>query len=223
MKKIVVITGANKGLGKSFLDIILQDKKSIVLSLSRELHDDHSNFNNKNLFLVPTDLSKPFSEELLNVLDQFLAEESVIFLFNNAGTIVPIKPVGTFSFSEIKNSIAVNINYPVNLVNSLIKRYPKQRISIINITSGARNNPIQYWSLYGSAKAYMAMFFKILDEENNNLSIYDIDPGVLDTGMQKTIRENTFPKQNDFIAFKSNQQLVDPAEAAERILKEVKF
>jgi benzil reductase ((S)-benzoin forming) len=224
MRKIVVITGANKGLGKAFLDIILQDKETVVLSLSRELHEEHKKAKYKNLFLVPTDLSQPFSEDSLKKLDEFVAEDCVLYFFNNAGSIVPIKSIGTFSIPEINNSIAVNINFPVHLVNNLIKRFPKQRMSIVNISSGAGKTPISYWSLYGSAKAYMALFFNILKEENDsNISVYNIDPGVLDTGMQKTIRENTFPKQSDFIALKSDQKLVDPADAAERILREVSF
>lgn len=224
MKKIVVITGANKGLGKAFLDIIVQDEDTIVLSLSRDLHDEHKLFKGKNLVLIPTDLSEPFSEDFLTILDEYVVEESLIFLFNNAGSIVPIKSIGTFDISDINNSIAVNINYPVHLVNSIIKKFPNQPMTIVNISSGAGRTPISHWSLYGSSKAYMRLFFDILKEENNNnIRVYNIDPGVLDTGMQKTIRENTFPKQEDFIALKLDQKLIKPADAAKKILKEVNF
>jgi len=224
MKKIVVITGANKGLGKAFLDIILQEKETVVVSLSRELHEDHKKIKHNNLIVVPTDLSQPFSEDSLEILDQLMDGDSILYVFNNAGSIIPINKIGRFDITEINNSLAVNVHYPVQLVNSLLKRYPNQRMHIVNISSGAGHHPISHWSLYGAAKAYMSMFFKILEEENKgSIRVYNIDPGVLDTGMQKTIREHQFPKQNDFIALKSNQQLVDPADAAARILKEVNF
>lgn len=224
MKKIIVITGANKGLGKAFVDLALQDSNTVIVSLSRALHDDHEKVSSEKLVLVPTDLSKPFSDEFLKVVDKVITEGCSLFVINNAGIILPINKVGSFSSTEIDISVAVNVNYPVNLVNSLINRYAQYNMKIVNITSGAGNNPISHWSLYGASKAYMAIFFKVLKEENNQqLTVYNIDPGVLDTGMQKSIRENSFPRQNDFIAFKDSHVLVPPADAAARIFKEVNF
>jgi benzil reductase ((S)-benzoin forming) len=224
MKKIVVITGANKGLGKAFVDLALQDEDTVIVSLSRALHDDHAGASREKLILVPTDLSQRFSEDFLKIIDTVITEECTIFTLNNAGVILPINKVGSFSVTEIDTSVAVNVNYPVNLVNSLINRYPEHDMTIVNISSGASNNPISHWSLYGASKAYMIMFFKVLKEENNKrLTVHNIDPGVLDTGMQQSIRENAFPRQNDFIAFKNNQILIAPTDAATKIFKEINF
>nr|WP_294925899.1 SDR family NAD(P)-dependent oxidoreductase [uncultured Flavobacterium sp.] len=224
MKKIVIITGANKGLGKALIDLTLQDKDTVIISLSRTLNDDHNGVNKEKLILVPTDLSQQFSNDFLKIIDNIVTEECSFFVFNNAGIILPIKKIGSFSVVEVDISVAVNVSYPINLVNTLISRYSDHNMTIVNISSGAGNNPISHWSLYGASKAYMAMFFKILKEENNKrLAVYSIDPGVLDTGMQKSIRENVFPKQNDFISFKNNQILIDPANAAIEIFSKINF
>lgn len=224
MKKIVVITGANKGLGKAFVDLALQDDDTVIVSLSRALHDDHSGVNREKLILVPTDLSQRFSEDFLKIIDIVITEKCTLFVLNNAGIILPINKVGSFSIAEIDISVAVNVNYPVNLVNSLINRYPEHNITLVNISSGAGSNPISHWSLYSASKAYMTMFLKVLKEENNErLIVHNIDPGVLDTGMQRSIRENAFPRQNDFIAFKNNQILTAPADAATKIFKDINF
>lgn len=224
MKKIVVVTGANKGLGKAFVDLALEDEDAIIVSLSRALHYDHEGVSSERLLFVATDLSQSFSDNFLNVIDTVTTEECTFFVLNNAGIILPINKIGSFSIAEIDISVAVNVNYPVNLVNSLINRYMKHKMTIVNISSGAANSPISHWSLYGSSKAYMSMFFKVLKEENNErLAVYNIDPGVLDTGMQQSIRENYFPRQNDFIVLKDKQVLNAPESAAAKIFKDINF
>ncbi len=224
MKKIIIVTGANKGLGKAFIDLALKDESSVIVSVSRELHEDHKTVSDDKIVLVKTDLSEPFTDSFVSVIEGLVTEQSVFYVFNNAGVILPINKIGEFSSVEIERSIAVNINYPVNLVNSLLKKFSGYTMNIVNISSGAGNHPISHWSLYGASKAYMAMFFKILKEENNEkLRVFNIDPGVLDTGMQESIRENTFPKQNDFIGFKNNDILKAPSEAARSIFEEINF
>jgi len=224
MKKIIIVTGANKGLGKAFIDLALQDENSVIFSISRELHKDHLSVDADKLILIKTDLSKSFSDAFLKVINGVVTEHSVFYIFNNAGIILPINKVGNFSISEIEKSVAVNVTYPVNLVNSFLAEFSGYGMTIVNISSGAGNNAISHWSLYGASKAYMAMFFKVLKEENiENLTIFNVDPGVLDTGMQESIRNSSFPKQDDFIAFKDNNVLKAPLHAAKSIFKEINF
>lgn len=224
MKKIVIITGGNKGLGKALIDLALKDNDSVIISISRDLHIEHVSISNQKLILIRTDLSQPFSSEILNVIDKVVSKESLLYVFNNAGIVLPINKVGSFAKSEIDISVEVNILYPVNLINALLGKYGNLKMIIANISSGAGKKPISHWSLYGAAKSYMIMFFDIIKEENNeNVILHNIDPGVLDTQMQENIRKSTFPKQEDFIAFKNNDVLITPCEAATNILKIIKF
>ena len=226
MDKVVIITGASKGLGKAITDSVLLRNDTIVVSISRSIHNDHIVFKNKRFHFIKTDLSKPFKINSFKILKKLINQNSQIFIFNNASVILPINKVGNFSSFDINYSININIKFPVSLINYMIHTFYTNNINFINITSGAANKPIAFWSLYSSCKSYMELFFNVLKKENkevNNLSFISIDPGTLDTEMQNKIRTNKFPDQDFFLNLKSSNELVKPAFAAKNILERIKF
>ena len=225
MNNVIIITGANKGLGKALVDLSLKDNNSIVISLSRSLHDDHQNISLNKLIFIKTDLSEPFSVSIFKNIDNHIKPETKIYFFSNAGIILPINKIGAFSTNEIDNSLKVNINYPINLINFLLKKYNHNKTILINISSGAGDNPIPHWSLYCSAKAYMKMFFRVLEQENpnDNLKLFSIDPGVMDTDMQESIRDSEAPKQDYFKSLKEDNKLIQPNVAALKIFEKISY
>jgi benzil reductase ((S)-benzoin forming) len=225
MNKIILITGANRGLGKALVDVALKDEHTFIVSLSRSLHQEHEGISDAKLLFIETDLSEPFSNSFLEPIEDRILTNTALYFFNNASIIMPIAKIGTFEDLDIANSIQVNVQYPVSLINSLLHRFPMHQTVLVNISSGAANNPIPYWSLYGAAKAYMNQFYKVLAVENveNNFTFYTIDPGVLDTGMQESIRENAFPKQDYFKALKEDNKLIQPKDAALKIFDTINY
>lgn len=225
MDKIIIITGANRGLGKALVDLALKDENTVIVSLSRSLHEQHENISSDKLVFIKTDLSEPFSNSFLEQVKNKILPDTVLYFFNNASIILPITKIGSFKDLDIETSIKVNVQYPVNLINALMSHFPKNKTVLVNISSGAGNNPIPYWSLYGAAKAYMKLFFKVLEEENkeSNCTFYSIDPGVLDTGMQESIRKNDFPKQDYFKALKEENKLIQPEDAAKTIFTTIHY
>lgn len=226
MKKIIIITGANRGLGKALVDFVIKDEDSMIFSLSRFLHLDHKSISENKLILIKSDLSENFSDSIFEEINTNVSSDSEIYFFNNASVILPINKIGNFNKIDIETSIKVNIQYPINLINALLNKFIQNKIIIVNISSGAGKNPIQYWALYGAAKAYMKLFFRVLEEENKenkNLILFSIDPGVLDTKMQESIRDNLFPNQEYFKFLKKDNKLIKPEDAAIKILKEINY
>lgn len=225
MKKIIIITGANRGLGKALVEVALKDENTLIFSISRSLHEDHKDINATKLVFIKTDLSEPFLNSILEIIQKSVNLDTTLYFFNNASIILPISNIGAFKEQEIETSIKVNVQYPVNLINSLLNQFPKNKMVLVNISSGAGINPIPYWSLYGASKAYMNLFFKVLEEENQekNLRIFTINPGVLDTGMQESIRENDFPRQDYFKSLKEENKLIKPEVAALKIFNEINY
>jgi benzil reductase ((S)-benzoin forming) len=226
MKKIIIVTGANRGLGKALVDFALNDEEAIIVSLSRSLHEEHKDICSTKLVLIETDLSEAFSDTIFEIIDKNISTNVDLYFFNNASIILPIDKVGNFKELDIETSIKVNVQYPVNLINSFLNKFPKNKTKFVNISSGAGNNPVPYWSLYGAAKAYMKLFFKVLEQENiNNIytEFYSIDPGVLDTRMQESIRENTFPNQDYFRSLKEDNKLIKPEDAAQKIFNLINY
>lgn len=225
-KKILIITGANRGLGKAIADIALKDDDAFIISLSRSLDKGHEGISKNKLAFIKTDLSKNFSEKFLATVNKNLIPESVLYFFSNAGIVLPISKAGEFEKGEAETSIKVNVHYPVNLINLLLKKITANKIILVNISSGAGINPVAHWSLYCASKAFMKMFFKVLAEENkenDRLEFYDIDPGVMDTAMQQNIREHVFPRQYHFTSLKQEGNLQQPEQAASKILAQVKY
>lgn len=225
MNKIIVITGANRGLGKALVDLALKDENTLIVSLSRSLHEQHNGISSNRLLFFKTDLSEPFSNAFLEHIENSILPDTVLYFFSNASIILPIAKMGSFKDLDIATSIKVNVQYPVNLINALMSRFSTHETVLVNISSGAANNPIPHWSLYGASKAYMNQVFKVLAEENtaNNFTFYSIDPGVLDTGMQEQIRKNTFPKQDYFKALKDDDKLMQPEDAALKIFDTINY
>ena len=226
MKKLFLITGANRGLGKALVDIALKDEEVIIVSLSRSLHEDHKQIEKSKLIFIETDLSRPFSDTFFNAFNIHIKSETTLYFFNNASIILPISKIGSFKDENVETILKVNIQYPVNLINSFLMNYQENKLVFINISSGAGNHPISFWSLYCASKAFMIMFFNVLKEENLNserIKFYSIDPGVLDTGMQENIRDNQFPNQEYFKSLKDENKLIEPSTAALKIFAEIKI
>lgn len=222
MKKVVIITGANRGLGKALADLVLTRDDTFIISVSRSIAENHVGFVDERFKFIKTDLADPFPSTMIPEIKNHISEKSIIYFFNNAGSIAPLNKIGDFNAADIVNSININVSFPVLFTNFLISEFKDIPIKIINITSGAATKAIECWSLYSAAKSYMNVFFATLTKEND-FKVYNIDPGVLDTTMQEMIRAQETPSQGYFLSLKREDKLTDPHVAAERILNKIDF
>lgn len=218
--RVVIITGVSRGLGKEILELFLTTSNQIVC-IGRVFPKIEIHFM-KTITFIKQDMSDDFSSITSSDLGINKSTQEVVFI-NNAGTIEPISRVGQFTHSNIKTAISVNFIYPVYITNNLISICRENNITlrILNITTGAAKSPFAGWSLYCATKAATRMFFDCLVLENERFSVKHIDPGVMDTGMQETIRnaqKEHFPEKDKFIKFKCNNELKSPRQVARKIL-----
>ena len=97
---------------------------------------------------------------------------------------------------------------------------------IVNVSSGAALKGYAGWSLYCASKAGMEGFIRALAAEERHqehpfLAI-SVDPGVIDTEMQASIRAASvtdFPDVERFIRRKSDGGLSSPQSVADAILR----
>jgi benzil reductase ((S)-benzoin forming) len=225
MNKIYIITGASKGLGEAFVDQILKEKNTFVVSVSRRINSKQIDYVKAGRFLlIEQDLSKPIDYSGFKKLKKVISTNSKIIFINNAATINPLGEVCNLNDGEIRDALNINILSPVLIIKYLLQYFARNEMSFINITSGAANKAISSWSVYSSSKAFINRFFEILKEENkdnNNCVFKSIDPGMIDTEMQSKIRSTEFPLRHIFDEAKQNGTLLTPAEAAKRVLNEL--
>jgi benzil reductase ((S)-benzoin forming) len=104
-----------------------------------------------------------------------------------------------------------------------LKNFKDNQLTLVNISSGAANRPINNWSLYCSTKAFNQMFFNVAESENEQHRFFNINPGVLDTGMQESIRESDFPDAEKFKELQKEGQLKSPFDVAKEILETIQY
>lgn len=218
-KSLLILTGHTQGIGKAILDHYLKKDKIQILAISRSSLDIEF----PNLTQISLDLGD------LTVLESKLGElfpqdsfEKIV-LINNAGSIGEIKPIGKLDPAELRKQINVNLLAPMYLTNAFIKAYKSsaaQKI-ICNISSGAASKPVAGWGGYCSTKAALAMFTLVAAKENKSKEFifFSLAPGVVDTEMQKEIREVSdadFPDLEKFKKYQEEGHLAPPEMVAEK-------
>ncbi|MCX8129469.1 MAG: (S)-benzoin forming benzil reductase [Clostridia bacterium] len=229
----IIITGTSRGLGESLAEKLLRDNNHIFC-ISRKKNEKL--LSKAKACLVPLDY---FEYDLKNVgeldwlsnaifekIDKSAAES--LCLINNAGTVTPIKPVGTISSGEIANNLSVNLLSPMILTSLFIDFSRNMNIDkrVINISSGAGKKPFFGWGCYCSAKAGLDLFTQCVGLEQQDkeypVRIISFSPGIIDTEMQKEIRstkEEDFIQLERFINFKKEGKLLSPDYVADKVIR----
>ncbi len=234
MRRLIIITGANKGLGKEFFNLFHQNNNGndTIVSISRRLSSEQENLvdGNENRFVfIKTDLSKLENTSSLKQLENYKENVDRVVFISNAGIVTPINNIGLLNEIDLMNSIYVNVISPAIIINYLFKIFEGKKIDIINISSGAATTVVEGWSAYCSGKAYIHMFIealKIQEKGNNNVNIHNIDPGTIDTAMQQEIRNANvkgFTKHAEFVKLSVEGKLKDAKTIALAILTKEKL
>ena len=214
-----IITGVSSGLGMALAEC-LTGKSYDVIGIGRS-EANEAGICAKHFKFIKCDLS--ISNDYDKLCDTFeLDGEKSIKFISNAGVIAPIRKLSRLDHA-LRSHFEVNFFSVIGMVSALVNLAEKKgfKLHIVNITSGAANHPIEGWGAYCASKAAVKMW---LDTNENNqfiAKIDHVDPGVMDTPMQKEICEagpTQFPKVNDFISLRKEGKLDLPLTAANKIL-----
>ncbi len=218
------ITGTGKGLGYALANRLLEDDTNRIVGISRTNLIRHSNFRHVSVDLGKTEML----ESLIPALFTELINPEKIVLVNNAGTLGEVNYVGRLDNAALQEAFTINFIASAILMNEFVRKYKEVsgcRKLIINISSGAGRKPTDGWSAYCASKAAMDMFSEVLSVENqkdhNDLKVFSIAPGIIDTGMQEQIRnvpKESFSRLDEFVEYKKENMLVSPEKVAEKLL-----
>lgn len=218
IKKVFIVTGANRGLGEAFVNELLQEPSNFIISISRRQTGDQALYDNSRYHFLEADLADSNIDSKLRVLKSLIDKQAIYFI-NNASIIEPITKIENLKDEDIERTLVVNISATTIMVKYIINHFKNNSLSFVNISSGAAHRAISNWSLYCSSKAFMDMFFKVAQAEYPEYHFYSIDPGVMDTGMQKSIRKSDFPDVSNFLDLEKDGKLKSAATVASEILK----
>jgi NAD(P)-dependent dehydrogenase (short-subunit alcohol dehydrogenase family) len=184
--KVVIVTGANSGIGREIALTFAQEGAKVVLAARREAKLEEVAREVRNLggesLVVPTDVSQ--EDQVVAMVGEALAEFGrVDVLVNNAG-MGHWGPVVEFKTEEWDEVFAVNVRGTFLCCREVLPGMVEQKGGrIINISSDAGVIPFAEDSAYCAAKAAVIAFSRCLALEMlpHDVGVYVICPGYVDT------------------------------------------
>jgi NAD(P)-dependent dehydrogenase (short-subunit alcohol dehydrogenase family) len=108
-------------------------------------------------------------------------------LVNNASRLGPSPQpaLGNYPLDELVRVYATNVHAPLALTQALLPQLRATAGAVINISSDAAVEPYDGWGGYGSSKAALDQWTRILGAEEPRLAVYAFDPGDMRTDMHQ--------------------------------------
>lgn len=183
-KKVILITGASSGLGKTIAKNLSLENFQIVvcarnLALLKKVYKK-----NKNVFFSKVDVSseKQIKKFIKNILKKF---GKIDVLVNNAGEVFNCK-FESIKSKQLDKLFKTNLYAPIFFIRECLPTMKRQNFGrIINISSGGSVNCANSYSAYSASKAALNTIAKSLKNELNgyNIKVNTLSPGPCKTKM----------------------------------------
>lgn len=220
--KVVVITGASRGLGAGMADAMAA--RGVRLGLCARgpsaLNDG------PDVVTACLDVREPGD------LETFTARVSerlgrIDLWINNAAVLDPIVFQRDLTPEALSQHLAINVLGVLNGTRAYLSHLAGRDDPagvLLNISSGAAVRGYPAWSAYCASKAAVDRLSECLqlEEAASGLRVHAVAPGVIDTDMQRTIRsltEEQFPLVEKFKQMKRDEAFNTPAYVAEHLLR----
>ncbi|WP_051259117.1 SDR family NAD(P)-dependent oxidoreductase [Chitinibacter tainanensis] len=183
--RLVLIVGGSQGLGLALVQAYTAAGWQVI-EFSRS---------GTGVGHVYLDISQQDLASYTHVLSQLATQPwQEIILINSAASILPIAGVGQMAEGELLAALTCNLVNAIRLIEHFVRLFathPARKV-VAQISSGAALRPIAGWSLYCASKAGLEHYLRVLALEQASqpqpIRVVSIDPGVMDTAMQATIR-----------------------------------
>lgn len=226
MNKVVIVTGASKGIGREIAKQLAKKGYTIIanynksekeiLELKEELKKE-----NINIEIFKADVSK--REEVKKLVDYTINKFGKIdILINNAG-ISQFKEFTQITDDDWNNMINTNLNSVFYMSQEVCKNMiHNKKGCIINISS--------IWGLVGSScevhysvsKAGIDAMTKSLAKElgPSNIRVNSIAPGIIDTDMNKSLNEEEINQIKEEIPLEKIGKTIDIEKCIEWLIED---
>lgn len=222
MKKTVLITGCNRGLGKQLLTDFAKESYDCI-TITRSHNAEFDDFCNELTVAHKINISQYYAdflseESLTKVLNEIQQSEIEIdVLINNAGINPNAQPIFYMDYKDVETAFKVNYFAPFLItkhIASLMIRRGKG--SIIDITSTVSINIEPGECAYGASKAALNLSIQTLAQELApfKVRINGIACGILNSDMFHSLEDKTQKKFLKRVATKRPAELHEISEVA---------
>ncbi len=217
-KKIALVTGCNKGIGKAILKKFLKNNIQVICCV-RKIDKGFKKFikNEKNIInVLDFDITNHI---VMKKKFQILYKKSskIDILVNNAGA-----PSGSITemttVENLKNIFDINFFSQIKIIQYSLRLLKKSKNgSIINIGSISGLYPFKGNIAYGSSKAALMFATKVMSKEfaDYNIRVNSVAPSVTNTIMAKLINKKSL---NELLKKSKLKKPMSVNEVADKVL-----
>tara|TARA_R110001632_G_scaffold63318_2_gene151359 strand:+ start:11487 stop:12203 length:717 start_codon:yes stop_codon:yes gene_type:complete len=216
-KKVFLITGTSKGIGRYLADYYLNEGNYVIgcsRSKSDLVKDDYTHFEK--------DIAN--EDDILEIF-RFIRKEykRIDVLINNAAINPRILTAGLLPYKVIEDTYKVNVYAPMIFCREAIKLMSRKRYGrIINISSMAVKHEVRGESLYTSTKSAITAYTKVISKEINDYGITAnvIAPSAIPTDLSAKINQEALQEVLSRNAIKSLGEMKDVSNAIDFVISE---
>lgn len=178
--KVVLVTGASKGIGKSICEKLADEGHTVYATMRTPERFD--GFENPSIKVKKLDVTD--TQEIEKVISEIVSEEKHLdVLVNNAGVIL-IGPCEALTMAEAKEQFDVNFFGAMSMMQGVLPQMREQKSGrIINISSTSGFDPAVGLDLYAASKGALE---SLSESMANYIGHFGIDISLIQPGPVKT-------------------------------------
>ncbi len=179
-KKVILITGASRGLGKALAELFSHTNTYRIYTTSREPTSLPKNWN-------PLYLDLAVSESVESVANYIMSKEKSIDILINNAALAYYCPTEAFTISEAKHLFDVNVLGTFHLTQCILPIMRKQKSGKILFVSSIRGIASHaYMGMYSATKSALeSIAFDLATTLSKwNIEVAVVQPGALDSGIE---------------------------------------
>ncbi len=216
--KTIVITGASAGLGAGMADWFASAGAALGLCARRRPAAPHDRTVARSVDVTDFAALQRFAADVVDALGP------IDLWINNAAVLEPITPVRRLSWDELERHLATNVGGVLNGTRIFLERLAadRHRGTLVNVSSGLAQKARAGLAAYSAAKAAVDRLTEAAAAEEADLLVaaLAVSPGVVETAMQRTLREQDPAVLRDvdlFRSFHDEDKMNSPAWVADHI------
>ncbi|KAK7209460.1 hypothetical protein V2G26_016638 [Clonostachys chloroleuca] len=185
--KVIIITGASKGIGAALvLRLLSQSHKLVLTARSRDVLEEVKFARPDQVEFVAGDMTEPgIAQKVVDTAVKAFGKVDGVIV--NHG-ILDLGKLSDMSLETFKKSYDVNVFSGFAMASAVIGELKKTNGSIVWVSSGAATKVYNGWGAYGSSKAAINHLSAHLASEEPSITSIAIAPGRVNTDMQAVLR-----------------------------------
>lgn len=186
---VALVTGANRGIGRAFIDALLERGVGRVYAAARDLSSLDA------VARIDPRRIHPIALDVRNAAGALAAAEEardLTLLINNAGVLTPGGPT-TVPLDVVRDTMETNFYGTLNVINAFTPVLESRRGTIVNMLTLVALASMPALAAYNASKAAalsLTQSFRA-DLAKRGITVHGVFPGAVDTDM---IRSFDMPK-----------------------------